>query len=297
MKVQLKRKFIWSASLGFALWLSAFYLFHYQLKYKINGEDVKKFEKAFQDKSAELDDNLKSFLTGIQNRESEEERFAFAKEFSTTTHVDYFIYNNDSLTLWTSNSVPISTIRDTNISNGNIVLLANGWYKFEFLTAGSSVYVASMLIKKEFNYENKDLINAFSPHLLPDFKGKISLSGDGYPVHNKYGKPIFSIEPADEIEKNSTLELIIFICYLFAFLILIQLLINAFQKVLLRRPIILVRFPLAIFLLRYFWVKTGWVGPFERFELFSPELFASENIPSLGDLIINITIFYFLIHL
>ena len=137
------------------MWLSAFYLFHYQLKYKINGEDVKKFEKAFQDKSAELDDNLKSFLTGIQNRESEEERFAFAKEFSTTTHVDYFIYNNDSLTLWTSNSVPISTIRDTNISNGNIVLLANGWYKFEFLTAGSSVYVASMLIKKNLTTKTK----------------------------------------------------------------------------------------------------------------------------------------------
>lgn len=296
MKRSARRKFFVAASLGFLLWINGFYLFHFQLKYSLNERDVEHFERAFQDKSAELEANLQQFLTGIENRANELEKYEFARQFARSTKTEYFIYEHDTLSLWTSNSIPLATVRDTTINDGNIVLLANGWYKFEFISAGERLYVASMLIKYEYNFENDELVNKFSPNLMPDFRGRLVLTDEGYPVHNKYGKRIFNIAPLDLPESNRTLELIIFFSYLFAFLILVQLLINAFQKLLLKRPVILIIFPAALILLRWMWMKSGWLGPFERFEIFNPELFASESVPSFGDLIIHVSLFYFLVH-
>ncbi len=296
MSQRFKRKFIWSAAFGFLLWLSGFYLYHYQLRYYITESDVKKFEKSFQEKSAEMESNLKEFLTGIETRESNLEQFEFAREFSKQKKIEFFIYTKDSLTLWTYNRFPVSVHRDTLINDGNIVLLSNGWYKIEHITAGDKLYVAAMLIKHEYDFENDVLVNRFSENLMPDFRGELVTTNEGFPVHNKYGKKIFSIVPLDEMRKNTVLEILIFFCYLFAFIILIQLLINAFQKLLLKRPVILIVFPLLIVALRIVWVKIGWLGPFAQFEMFAPELFASESVTSFGDLIINISIFYLLVH-
>jgi len=296
MNLRFKRKFIWSASIGFFLWFTGLYLYHYQLKYQITEDDVKKFEKSYQEKCVDLEDDLKEFLIGIETRKTEIERFEFAKQYSQQAHTDFFIYEYDTLILWTTHSIPIETIHNPEIEDGNIVRLRNGWYKFESMVAGERVYLTSLLIKHEYDYENKELINSFSNYLLPDFRGTLSLANEGFPVHNKYGKTIFSIVPLNEAESNTSLEAFIFFCYLSAFLILIQLLINAFQKVLISKPIILIIFPVIIVLIRYFWLKAEWLGPFQKFELFNPELFASESTPSLGDLIINISIFYLLVH-
>jgi two-component system nitrogen regulation sensor histidine kinase NtrY len=298
MNRKFKRKFIWSAALGFLLWLTGFYLYHFGLKYAINEADVKKFEKSYQEKCAELEDNLQTFLTGIETRTDEFEQFAWAQQYAQQTHTDYFVYAKDTMTLWTSNSIPVSTSRDTTINDGNIILLQNGYYKFEYITAGEKLYVAAMLIKYEYGFENDELVNKFSPNLLNNFKGKLLPAGDpeGYPVKNKYGKIIFHIAPLDDPEKNTLLETIIFFCYLISFMILIQLLINATQKLLLKKPLLLILFPIAILLIRVIWIKSGWLGPFEKFELFNPELFASEEVSSLGDLIINVAIFYLLVH-
>jgi signal transduction histidine kinase len=296
MSQRFKRKFIWSAAFGFLLWLAGFYLYHYKLHYYITESDVKKFEKSFQEKSAEMESSLKEFLTGIETRESNLEQFEFAREFSKQKRIEFFIYTNDSLTLWTYNRFPVSVHRDTLINDGNIVLLSNGWYKIEHITAGDKLYVAAMLLKHEYDFENDVLVNRFSENLMPDFRGELVTTNEGFPVHNKYGKKIFSIVPLDEMRKNTVLEILIFFCYLFAFIILIQLLINAFQKLLLKRPVILIVFPLLIVALRIVWVKIGWLGPFAQFEMFAPELFASESVTSFGDLIINISIFYLLVH-
>lgn len=230
MSQRFKRKFAWSATLGFCLWILGFSLYHFQLKYSINEADVKAFETSFQEKSAELESLLQQFLTGIETRDSELDRFEFARQYAASVHTDFFIYTNDTLTLWTSNNVPVSNVRDTIINDGNIIRLDNGWYKFEFITQGEKLYVAAMLIKYEYDFENDELINKFSPHLLPDFKGKLVTTDEGYPVHNKYGKRIFNIAPLEEPEKNTQLELIIFFCYLFAIIILVQLLIWNIQK-------------------------------------------------------------------
>lgn len=296
MSLKFKRRFLWSAAIGFLLWLTGFYLLHFGLKYTIDENDVKQFEQAYQEKCADLEKNLQTLLTRVETSKTDQEKFDFARDFASTTHTDYFVYTNDTLSLWTSNSIPISNTRDTTISDGNIVLLRNGWYKFEYLSTGNKLYVAAMLIKHEYNFENDELVNRFSTHLVPDFKGKIVLDDEGYPVYNRYGKKIFNITAPDHMEKNTATELIVFFSYLFSFLILVQLLINGFQKLLLKKPLLLIVFPIILVVLRWLWLKLGWLGPFERFELFSPELFASENVPSLGDLIINIAIFYLLVH-
>ena len=296
MNQKYKSKFIWSAIAGFLLWIIAFILHANFLKYTVTEDDVQEFEVAFQNKCAELEIHLQNLITGVESKGTELEQFEYARYFADETHTDYFIYTDDTLTLWTSSSIPLANEWDTYIQDGNIVLLSNGWYKFEYLTSGNKRYVACMLIKYEYDFENDELVNMFSPHLMPDFKGRIVLDGEGSPVHNKYNKPVFNIAPLENYERNSSIELIIFFCYLISFLILIQLLINSFQKLLLRKSYLLVLFPIALVVLRYVWIQSGWLGPLFEFEIFTPELFASESVPSLGDLIINLSIFYLLVN-
>jgi hypothetical protein len=69
-----------------------------------------------------MESNLKEFLTGIETRESNLEQFEFAREFSKRSKIEFFIYTDDSLTLWTYNRFPVSVHRDTLINDGNIVL-------------------------------------------------------------------------------------------------------------------------------------------------------------------------------
>ena len=110
-------------------------------------------------------------------------------------------------------------------------------------------------------------------------------------------KKVFSIVPLEEVERNQTLELIIFGLYLMGFIILLQLFINAFQRLLIKQPVTLIAFPILIVGIRYISLKGNWFSFFSDFELFDPVLFASSELaPSLGDFIINIAIFYFLVH-
>lgn len=178
-----------------------------------------------------------------------------------------------------------------------IALLKNGWYKMAAIQSGNQLFVGAFLIKNQFKYENEDLVNDFSADLAPNLRGEITFDDQGFPVHNANGQQLFSIVPLAEVEKNQTLEAIIFGLYLIGFIILLQLFINAFQRLLIAKPVLLIAFPLGVVLLRYVWLKSNWLSFFSKFELFNPELFASsEMAPSLGDLIINIAIFYFLVH-
>lgn len=297
MNQKFKRRFFVNASFAFGLWVVAFYLLHFQLKYSISFEDVKSFEQAFQEKCDELENNLSNFITGIESNETPIEKFEFAQNYAQKTDIAYFIYINDTLTLWTSNVVPVANIRDSIIHDGNIIRLDNGWYKFESATQGNKEYLAAMLIKYEYDFENEELVNEFASDLMSDFKGNLVTDEDvGFPVYNKYNKRIFNIAPDEAPEANQKLELIIFCGYLISFILLIQILILSFQTILIKKPFLLVIFPLLVVIARIVWVKTGWLGPFEQFEIFSPELFASETVVSFGDLMINVSLFYLLVH-
>jgi hypothetical protein len=297
MRIQKKSQFIWAAAIGFAFWILGSYLYHFQLYRNIEKGGILDFETAFQEKSADLSTELTYFANGYKDLKTEDERFIYAEDFEKETGFAFFSFNGDTLDLWSSNRITLPFPSDSYWERHEVLLLENGWYMLKTLRNEERLFVGACLVKNQYNYENEDLVNNFSDEIVPHLKGEITFEDKGYPVHNAEGKVIFSILPQVEAEKNHWLELVIFSCYLLGILILLQLLINAIQKLLLRRPVLLIIIPFGVVALRYLWLKKGDLWIFRKFELFNPELFASSELaPSLGDLIINVAIFYFLVH-
>lgn len=297
MRIKTKRRFIWTSLIGFLFWLLGAYLYHYELNTSLQQGGVQAFEKAFQLKSKNLYEELIIFANEYPEQKSLDDRFQYAEERSKKSGFNFYCYLNDTLDLWTSNKVVPPDLKDKTWNGNTIALLQNGWYKMAAIQKGNRLFVGLFLIKNQYKYENEDLVNEFSKDLANNLKGEIIFGANGFPIHDAQGNKIFSIVPSDSIDKNETLEVIIFTFYLLGFIILLQLFINACQRLLISKPVLLIGFPILIVVLRYISLKTPQLNVFSNFELFNPELFASsEWAPSLGDLIINITIFYFLVH-
>lgn len=297
MRVQTKRKFIGTALIGFLFWLVGSLLYHFQLYPSLEQGGIEDFEEAFLEQSAQLAKELGYFSQQFPEDGTQDERFALAEKFEEVTGFAFFSFNGDTLDLWSSNRIALPHPSDSYWERHILVLLDNGWYKIETIRDEERLFVGAFLVKNQYKFENEDLVNEFSQCLAPHLKGEITFTTAGYPVHDKDGRVLFSILPDKEKGRNHTLELIVFFCYIIGFVILFQLLINAFQRLLISKPFLLIGFPISVVLLRYSWLKSGFSGFFRDFELFNPELFASsEMAPSLGDLIINVCIFYFLVH-
>lgn len=282
--------------MGFIFWLFGSLLYHFELNASIDDNTVKKFEERYQEKSENLKNDVSKFKTEITKIDGERGKFATAQELSLSTESEYFIYASDSLVLWTDNSVAIPNLQDDSDINDGIVFLENGWYHISRLHQNDSVFIGAFKVKNQFKHENEDLVNVFAEDLLEGYPAELTFKEEGFPVHDLDGTRVFSIVPKENTSKNEYLELSIFFCYLLAFIIILQLLITAIQKLLIKRPILLIVVPISIVLLRFLWLYYNANGYLSDFELFNPELFASsEFVPSLGDLIINVTIFYFLV--
>lgn len=297
MKRSSRNRFIWGASLGFLFWIVGALLYKFELKAEISESDIHELEIAYQDRSEDQIKTQSDFVSKVQKEVNEENKFRAAIDLANETGFDLFVYYQDSLKLWTSNLITVPVILEDTSFHEGVIFLENGWYQLVETNVNDSSFISLFLIKNQYKYENKDLVNDFSPDLIEHFHADLTLEDQGYPVKNIEGKRVFSLVPQKDLPSHEVTEIAIFFCYLLSFVILLQLLINAFQKLLIRRPIFLIIFPLAIVALRYFWLLSEWDGFLKDFEIFNPELFASsEFVPSLGDLIINVTIFYFLVH-
>jgi two-component system nitrogen regulation sensor histidine kinase NtrY len=297
MKSSFRKKFIYGASIGFLFWLTGALLFHFKLNVSLDASAVKEFQENYVQRINQLNFDLTSYQGQLKAKVTEEEKFDLGLNVSDETGTDFFVYYQDSLVLWTNNRIAFKTVKKGGHFESGLVFLDNGWFQSRHTYIGDSIIIAVFKIKNQFRHENEDLSNAFSEDLISDFPAELSLENEGFTVLNAEGEREFSVVPLENIEKNESLEIIIFFCYLIGFVVLLQLLLNATQKVLIKKPILLIIYPLAIVILRYFWLSSDVKGLMTDFELFNPELFASSVFaPSLGDLIINVTIFYFLVH-
>lgn len=296
MKKSTRKRFILGASFGFLFWILGSFLYHFELKADLDEGEVADFEEAYQEKCTELNQALDEFVQKTHGKDVEEQ-YEKAIQISEQTNFDYFIYHQDTLKVWTSNNPAIPEMTDYGFYRQKVLLLENGWYQVARRVNDGIRYIAMFKIKNQYKHENEDLINDFNPDLISGFSADLTFKDVAYPVKGNDGKWAFSVVPLEKNKKNEGIEIAIFFSYLLSFIILLQLLINAFQRLLIKKPILLIVFPVLMVGLRYLWLRIGWVGFLHDFELFNPELFASSEFsPSLGDLIINVTIFYFLVH-
>ncbi|MEX1002475.1 MAG: HAMP domain-containing sensor histidine kinase [Crocinitomicaceae bacterium] len=297
MKHKSRKKFILAAIFGFFFWIFGFLLYHFELNLRVNEETAAKFEAAYHERCKALKEASLTFGELMDEHSEKEEKFKTAFNLAQKTNFDFFVYHHDSLKLWTTNSAAIPTFASPDFFGRQVLLLDNGWYHLNQQQRGDSLLLAVFKIKNQYRHENEDLKNDFSDHLYPHFPAEITIENHGFPITDLNGDFQFSVIPKKKAKQREGIEILIFFSYLLAFVILLQLLISSMQKVLIKRPVFLILFPLFIVGLRYIWLTSGWSSGIHNFELFNPELFASsEFVPSLGDLIINVTIFFLLVH-
>ncbi|MDX1349046.1 MAG: HAMP domain-containing sensor histidine kinase [Putridiphycobacter sp.] len=297
MKNKNRLKFGITLALGLALWLTGYFLYHFVAVSKFSNVEVQKLQKIVQKKGDDLSQSIAHFDMPSELNNHRAAWFKAANSFREKTGYDIFIYRNSDLLVWTDNSIPFPLTLDSDHNFNTVAKLDNGWYYVKQKTVKNYRFYATFLIKQEFSYENSDLTNRFAPEFETQLNAELKLIPGDFNVGDKQGKFLFSVHPNAETKSNPTSEIISFTCYLLAFFILLQLLISSSQLVLIKHPSLLFVFPIALVVLRFFSIKNHWFKGLSSFELFNPELFASsEFIPSLGDLIINVFIFYFLVN-
>jgi signal transduction histidine kinase len=298
MNIKTKRKLNILFITGALLFALGFSLYHFRLKPNFSEKSVERFERRFQEKEEKIHELITNFSTQVDINKSIEDLYDKATKLSKKNNIDVFIYQNDSLIIWTNHHVPVPVKNPKNSLNKEVNHLKNGWYYFTHSSHKTVDVYGSFLIKNTYEYQNDDLKNTFANDFKNIINGDILPANTSqYNIKNDEGEVVFSIKPNLDYQPNEYIEIIVFTCFLFGFFIWLQLLVSSTQILLIKKPSLLILYPIVLIFLRYLSIRYNWLSFLNEFKLFSPELFASsELVPSLGDLIINVSIFYFLVH-
>lgn len=221
--------------------------------------------------------------------------------FSEEEKISFFIYEKDSLLFWSDNSLGFP-LKLTHFLNKPFVKLNNGYYQILKKEKKHTSFLAAILIKYEYAYENDFLLNDFNSFL--DLSGKeMSIDSREDPdnlITNTDGEPLFSLKSTGLRKFPVLLDAFYIILYLTIFALLWALVLHVGKRI----KFFSIKFffyPgcfILILLLRYFSIEYQIPSVFFKAEIFSPLYYASSDIfPSLGDLLINVMIVFILLFL
>jgi len=213
-------------------------------------------------------------------------------KLSEKEKISFQVYNNDSLLYWSDNKLSDHENNIILFSDSNFIKINNGWYDMIRIKEGHKKYIAAILIKPEYGFENDYLVNEFSPDFRISSRNvTISSSGKTNMVKNSEGNDLFSITVKNTSVLETVDESITIILFLLEFLALLYLIHHGIRKLFpkeKRSGLNISLFVVSIIALRlltfYFKIPKSLYDT--RF--FSPLYFASsEFLPSLGDLLWN----------
>ncbi|MDD3876209.1 MAG: ATP-binding protein [Bacteroidales bacterium] len=209
-----------------------------------------------------------------------------------------FVSHRDSLIFWSHNTVLFTNAVLLNDSN-RMIKSDNGWFLKKVKEQDDWIFTALLLIKNEYNYENKFLENNLNTDLGMNFdKIKLLFDNSEPLVKDLSENYLFSLEVEDSHVLSEAEQIIIFVLFLILLYLLIFTLGKIFNKFVLRGRSIIIGFVFQtsiLLIFRWLMFEFKWPDFIYSLEIFSPKYFASsELLPSLGDLTLN-TFFLFII--
>jgi signal transduction histidine kinase len=279
-----------------------------------NASTVANFEKKLHQKEMKLNDEMR-LLAGRVVKQNYNQLFAqkpfYYNNLFQKEGIVMLIYENDTLKFWSDNSVAVENWRKEVCLDTKLVKLHNGWFevmKPEANGASSKTIVGLILIKSEYPYQNKYLVNEFQKSFaLPaDTKLDLSCSDIKNQVKKYNNEPLFCLEfdPANNsVGFTSYLALLLnLLGFLFVVIFLKKWLIIDHPHLTEKQQWVKHNYSLLLLssiliALRYITIKFSLPGIFYEFNLFSPKIYADASsvwLNSLGDLWINSIILFFL---
>ncbi|MCE9537847.1 MAG: HAMP domain-containing histidine kinase [Bacteroidetes bacterium] len=307
MKNFLKNKFFFLV-LAALLFLAAYFLCHPF----VDGASptISDFEQILHKKEKRLNDEM---LSLAKRAETQNYFQLFAEkpdDYNTLLEQEglvLMIYENDTLKFWSDNSIAVENWIKEVCLDTKMVKLHNGWFEVMKPNTNSSTtktIVGLILIKNEYPYQNKYLVNEFQKDFAVPTETKliVNFPNATNQVKNLNQEYLFSLEfnsANNSVVLHSYFALVF---NLLGFFFIILFLKKTFLSVQTRigNNTALVLFALSVLLLRYFTIKFSIPEIFYDFELFSPKIYADASsvwLTSLGDLMINTVLLFFLTYL
>ena len=241
----------------------------------------------FQDKFHALESKLDLFIAEKKKAVEKSEKAEELWHKSTKgDEINVHIYRNDSLVYWNTNQLPILRFADIHFPSNGVLHLQNGWYFAKMIEVKNQLVCASFLIKNDYSYENKELINDFPSSLSLPFSTYITFEQEnGFPIYSKEKVYLFSLHPNDYQSATSDESILLMILLLIALaswlLTLAQ--INKSLSIKWNWTI-----PVGLVILRIISLKFVWFGFMSDTEAFQPSLYGTDEwFPNFFEYLLN----------
>lgn len=218
--------------------------------------------------------------------------------------VALLIYENDTLKFWSDNSIAVENWVKEVCLDSQMAKLHNGWFEVvrpHTNATTTKAIVGLVLVKNEYPYQNKYLINEFQKDFAVPAETKLITDNPNASngVKNYNGHYLFSLEFNPANNSVSFASLVSVILSLLGFVFLIAFLKVFFTDLLSKygKNYSTITFLFVIATLRYLSIKLGVPESFYSFDLFSPSIFANANsiwLTSLGDLLLNVLLLFYI---
>lgn len=266
-----------------------FGIYFFSIHYDGNSASaVESFELDFHKKQELLDSELTTFSNSVHYKNIDD----VWRQLDRKT-INFHVYRNDSLIYWNTNQLPIIRFAEIHFPSNGILHLQNGWYCAKTIEVGDYMVCGSFLIKQDYSYENRELINDFSTDLELPFLASLSVEEDqGYQVSMQDGSFAFSIIP-DQEQPITRSESVVLFLLLITSISLWLFLLTKIGRLLPQ----LIRFalPTVVLIVRYLSIQLGWFSFLEGTEVHEPSLYGTnEWFPNFAAYSINIAVFIYL---
>lgn len=298
-----KNKFIPLLIAAF-LFVSAYFL-HRPLS-ENSSSVVKDFETVLHEKEKRLNKEM-SLLAKLAEANNYSQLFikkpVYYNDLLEKDGLALLIYENDTLKFWSDNSIAVENWIKEVCLDSRTAKLRNGWFEVMHPLTNSTTtktIVGLVLIKNEFPYQNKYLTNEFQKNFSVPAETRLITDNStaGHAIKNITGDYLFSLQYGSTGNSVSTVSYLAAFLNIIGFLVIVLFLRNRFLKLPINKNSAVLLFILTIIILRYWAIKHSFPGGFYDFDLFSPVIFADAGsvwLSSLGDLLINIILLFYLI--
>ncbi|MBC7861623.1 MAG: hypothetical protein IAF38_01535, partial [Bacteroidia bacterium] len=282
----------------------------------LNDSPVSKYISSFQKKLHKLEIQAKNGLdeiagsdkkgsSGTLFREKEKE---FENLYSTTGIV-YLVYENDSLIFWSDHSPAVENYRKEICLDNSLAKLRNGWYeviKHPSNLTSTRNYIALILLKNEYQYQNKYLNNFFPDWFampktaaLEEFSGKNDPDSYREAVKTVEGQNLFELKIDAHDIPFTGIDYGIACCWLLFFILLINFLKKEcfrFEETFSANTLFFV-FAGSVLALRFLMILDHFPEVFYRTPLYDASVFGNADsfwFGYLGDILINASLTFYL---
>lgn len=260
---------------------------------RFNKSYVHRFQKIFSTKEKDLNKIMTELSVFLDSA-----KHIHANDFVISKHIDLleqqglavFVYENDSLRLWSDNSVPISPIFSKSGIDSSFVYLKNAWYVPRTINLGKFKLVGLILIKQAYEYENKYLTSAFQKDFNASASVKISASKTpgSFPIVDCHNHHLFSLifdQDTHQLLYQVYIPSFSYFFFIIFILWVIYRIISQIGNKNVRNISVYAAF-ITISSAKLLMSHYQFPKVFYSLELFKPQYFATSEITSLGDLLL-----------